>query len=200
MTVLRQEAATCARCDHACHATQTVFGEGPADAKLMIVGEQPGDLEDIAGRPFVGPAGAIFDQALEEVGLSREKIYLTNAVKHFRFTPKGKKRLHQSPRVSHIDHCRWWLDAERQLIRPRLTLALGAIAIRALSHKPLKVEDARLGEFTCFDGGKALASFHPAAILRQKSLQDKNDAFQSLVSDLRRAADWLNDGALVRDG
>ena len=131
-------------------------------------------------------------------GSSREKLYLTNAVKHFRFTPKGKKRLHQPPRVGHIDHCRWWLDAERQLIRPRLTLALGATAIRALCHKPLRIEDARRAEFTCFDGGKALASFHPAAILRQKSLQGKNDAFRSLVNDLRRAMDWLNDATLMQ--
>jgi len=186
--VLRKEASTCARCDHACRATQTVFGEGPVDARLMIVGEQPGDREDIAGHPFVGPAGALLDEALAEAGLPRDEIYLTNAVKHFRFTPKGKKRLHQSPRVSHIDHCRWWLDAERRLVKPSLTLAMGATAIRALSGKTIKLEDARRDGFTCFDDGRAFASLHPAAILRQTPSVEKDAAFRLLVDDLKRAA------------
>ncbi len=183
---LRREAASCARCDHACHATQTVFGEGPTNASLMIVGEQPGDLEDIAGRPFVGPAGEIFDAALADAGLMRDEIYLTNAVKHFRFTPKGKTRLHQPPRVAHIDHCRWWLKAERALVQPRLTLAMGATAIRALHGKPLKVAEARRG-FECFDGGDALASLHPAAVLRQTTQANRDACYRSLVEDLSRA-------------
>lgn len=190
---LHRKAAACELCDHACHATQTVFGEGPADAALMIVGEQPGDREDIAGRPLVGPAGEVFDAALQEVGLDRSTLYVTNAVKHFRFTPKGKRRLHQAPRVGHIDHCRWWLEAERRLIKPRLTLAMGATAIRALHGKAMKVETARQGGFTCFDGGHALASLHPSAVLRQATPAEKDQAFASLVDDLTRAKLLLND-------
>lgn len=188
---LKREASLCARCDHACHATQTVFGEGPATASLMIVGEQPGDREDIAGRPFFGPAGQLFDAALAEANLARDTLYLTNAVKHFRFTPKGKRRIHQPPRVGHIDHCRWWLEAERRLIKPRFTLAMGATAIRALHGKPIPVEAARAG-FSCLDGGPALASLHPAAILRQPDPDAKDRAFKSLVADLKRAKESLS--------
>ena len=187
LAALKRKAAACELCDHACHATQTVFGEGPLTARLMVVGEQPGDREDIAGRPFVGPAGALFDEALADADLSRDDLYITNAVKHFRFTPKGKKRLHQPPRVGHIDHCRWWLKAERALVKPRLTLAMGATAIRSLHGTPLKVEAARAEGFECFDGGKAFASLHPAAVLRQTTAADKDRAYRSLVDDLRRA-------------
>jgi DNA polymerase len=195
LAALRRKAARCELCDHACHATQTVFGEGPLDARLMVVGEQPGDREDIAGRPFVGPAGEVFDAALGEAGLARGDLYLTNAVKHFRFTPKGKKRLHQPPRVGHIDHCRWWLKAERELVKPRLTLAMGATAIRALHGAPLKVEAARRDGFDCFDGGKAFASLHPAAILRQTTAADRDHAYRSLVDDLKRARESVMEGA-----
>jgi DNA polymerase len=186
LAALRQRASACALCDHACHATQTVFGEGALDARLMVVGEQPGDREDIAGRPFIGPAGEVFDTALAEAGLSRNALYVTNAVKHFRFTPKGKKRIHQAPRVGHIDHCRWWLDAERRLVKPDVTLAMGGTAIRALHGKPIPVGDARNG-FTCLDGGEAFASLHPAAVLRQSDAGAKDRAFRSLVDDLKRA-------------
>ena len=191
LAALKKKAAACALCDHACHATQTVFGEGPAQAKLMIVGEQPGDREDIAGRPFVGPAGAVFDAALADAGLSRDDIYLTNAVKHFRFEPKGKKRIHKPPKVGHIDHCRWWLDAERTLVAPRLTLAMGATAIRALHGKPIPVGDARNG-FDCLDGGEAFASLHPAAVLRQTDRDAKERAYRSLVEDLIKAKRFID--------
>lgn len=184
---MRRKASACALCDHACHATQTVFGEGPLDAPLMVVGEQPGDLEDIAGRPFVGPAGQLFDEALEEAGLARDAVYVTNAVKHFRFTPKGKKRIHQSPKVSHIDHCRWWLKAERKLIKPRMTLAMGATAIRALAGRAIPVGEARESGFDCFDGRPGIATVHPAAILRQTGAAEADALRASLVADLRRA-------------
>jgi len=187
LAALRRKAAACELCDHACHATQTVFGEGPLTAPLMVVGEQPGDREDIAGQPFVGPAGEVFDTALAEAGMSRDDLYITNAVKHFRFTPKGKKRLHQPPRVGHIENCRWWLKAERELVKPRLILAMGATAIRSLHGAPLKVETARVDGFDCFDGGKAFASLHPAAVLRQTNAADKDRAYRSLVDDLKRA-------------
>ena len=117
------------------HATQTVFGEGPADAPLVFVGEQPGDQEDLAGKPFVGPAGQMFDRALAEAGIDRTRVYVTNAVKHFKFEPRGKRRIHQKPNNNEIDACRWWLDRELGLIKPRFTVALGATAARA-PHRP----------------------------------------------------------------
>ncbi len=187
LAALRREAAGCALCDHACHATQTVFGEGPLDARLMVVGEQPGDREDIEGRPFIGPAGALFEAALAEAGLSRDDLYLTNAVKHFRFTPKGKTRLHQSPKIGHIDQCRWWLKAERTLIKPRVTLAMGATAIRALAGRAIPVGEARDTGFDCFDGRAGLATLHPASILRQADETVAATMRETLVADLKRA-------------
>ena len=187
LAALRREAAGCILCDHACHATQTVFGEGPLDATLMIVGEQPGDREDIAGRPFIGPAGELFDEVLAEAGLSRDALYVTNAVKHFRFTPKGKKRIHQSPKVSHIDHCRWWLKAERKLIKPKVTLAMGATAIRALAGRAIPVGEAQETGFDCFDGRAGLATFHPAAILRQGDPAEAATMRETLIKALHRA-------------
>src|SRR6476659_6532859 len=126
LTQLRKSAAACERCPLFENATQTVFGEGPADAPVVFVGEQPGDQEDLAGRPFVGPAGQMFDRALAEAGIDRSRVYVTNAVKHFKFTPRGKRRIHQKPNAAEIEHCRWWLDRELELIRPRLVVALGA--------------------------------------------------------------------------
>jgi len=191
LAALRREAAGCALCDHACHATQTVFGEGPLDAPLMVVGEQPGDREDIAGRPFIGPAGEVFDAALAEAGLSRDDLYITNAVKHFRFTPRGKQRIHQSPKVSHIDNCRWWLKAERKLVKPKVTLAMGATAIRALAGRAIPVGEAREAGFDCFDGRAGLATVHPAAILRQVDEAEGAALHETLVADLRRARAML---------
>ena len=197
LAALRREAAGCALCDHACHATQTVFGEGPLDAPLMVVGEQPGDREDLAGRPFIGPAGEMFDAALHDAGLTRADLYVTNAVKHFRFTPKGKQRIHQSPKVSHIDHCRWWLKAERKLVKPKVTLAMGASAIRALAGRAIPVGEAREGGFDCFDGRAGLATVHPAAILRQTDPGDAAALRETLVADLRRARAMAESGAKI---
>ena len=188
---LRAKCQSCLVCDHACDATQAVFGIGPATARLMVVGEQPGDREDIAGRPFVGPAGELFSAAMDQAGMSREDIYLTNAVKHFRYELRGKRRIHQAPKVSHIDNCRFWLKAERKLVRPAFTLAMGATAIRALHGKPMKVGEARANGFTCFDGGEAAASLHPAAVLRQPDEESRERAFESLVGDLTKARDRI---------
>ena len=126
LKALAAEARSCTRCDLYKNATQTVFGEGPADAALMLIGEQPGDQEDLAGRPFVGPAGKVLDRALEAAGLERAEIYITNAVKHFKNEPRGKRRLHKKPDTSEIDACRWWLDNELELIQPAVAVALGS--------------------------------------------------------------------------
>ena len=130
-----QEARKCTRCDLYKHATQTVFGEGPLDAAIMFVGEQPGDQEDLAGRPFVGPAGQLFDAALEKAGIDRTAVYVTNAVKHFKFVQRGKRRIHNKPDASEIEACRWWIRHERELIRPPMTVALGATAANCLFGK-----------------------------------------------------------------
>src|SRR5438552_539603 len=126
------DARKCTRCDLYRHATQTVFGEGPLDASIMFVGEQPGDQEDLAGRPFVGPAGALFDAALEKAGIDRSAVYVTNAVKHFKFVLRGKRRIHNKPDAGEITACRWWIEHERELIRPAMSVALGATAARPL--------------------------------------------------------------------
>ena len=140
---LKNEAADCTRCDLYKYATQTVFGEGPVDASILFVGEQPGDQEDLAGRPFVGPAGKLFDASLEEAGIDRKRVYVTNAVKHFKFVARGKRRLHSKPDGGEIKACRWWLEHERELIRPRLTVALGATAARSLFGKVVTITPLR---------------------------------------------------------
>ena len=147
---LRDEARGCTRCDLYKCATQTVFGEGPLDAKMMFVGEQPGDQEDLAGRPFVGPAGQMFDARWSEAGIDRGETYVTNAVKHFKFVLRGKRRIHQKPDAGEIDACRWWIDQERALIRPQMTVALGATAARSLLGKTLTISrDARTRADAC---------------------------------------------------
>src|SRR5258705_9360845 len=136
---LLQEARGCRRCDLYKHATQTVFGEGPLDAAIVFVGEQPGDQEDLAGRPFVGPAGQLFDAALEKAGIDRSAVYVTNAVKHFKFIQRGKRRIHNKPDAGEITACRWWIEHERALIRPSVTVALGATAARSLVGKVVTI-------------------------------------------------------------
>ena len=136
---LREKAAHCQRCHLWETATQTVFGAGPADAGMMLVGEQPGDQEDLAGEPFVGPAGDVLDRALRDAGIDRAQVYVTNAVKHFKFEPRGKRRLHQKPDVSEITACRWWLEEERRLIKPRVIVALGATAARGVLSRTVRL-------------------------------------------------------------
>ncbi|MBB6123710.1 UdgX family uracil-DNA binding protein [Sphingobium subterraneum] len=156
----------CRACPIGCNGTRAVAGEGPDDARLMIVGEQPGDSEEREGRPFVGPAGAVLDHHLNDVGIDRSRARVTNAVKHFKFEPRGKRRLHQSPTAGEIDHCRWWLDAERRLVRPNLVLALGASAGRALLGRTPSIAKERGTLTTLPDGSHLLLTAHPSYLLR----------------------------------
>lgn len=162
----RQQASRCTRCD-LCHAaTQTVWGEGDPAAPLMIVGEAPGDHEDLQGRPFVGPAGQLLRQAMAGAGLDPAQAWMTNAVKHFKFTPRGKRRIHQNPAAGEIRQCQWWLDIERRFVEPRLTLALGATAAFALTGNRAPLTPRRGGVETTRDGGPVLITWHPSLILR----------------------------------
>lgn len=159
-------AAGCTRCALHCNATQTVFGEGSDKASIMFVGEQPGDHEDISGKPFVGPSGLIFSDALLAAGINRSDIYVTNAVKHFKFSPRGKRRIHQRPNRSEIQHCKWWLDKELDMIRPKIVVAMGATAMFALSGRNESIESMRGILHSTTQGPKMWATYHPSAILR----------------------------------
>lgn len=166
LSAAAEQAASCTRCE-LCHAaTRTVWGEGSPDAALMVVGEAPGDHEDLQGKPFVGPAGQLLRQAMAEVGLDPQKVWLTNAVKHFKFTPRGKRRLHQNPSDAEIQHCRWWIDLERRFVRPRMTLALGASAAFSLTSNRTPLSARRGKVETALDGGRVLITWHPSFILR----------------------------------
>ena len=189
LKLLAKEAARCTRCPLYRNATQTVFGEGPAAAALMLIGEQPGDQEDLAGRSFVGPAGKVLDSALEAAGIRRTDIYITNAVKHFKNEPRGKRRLHKKPDTSEIDACRWWLDNELALVRPGVVVALGATAARALMRKTLSISANRGRLMTLPEGGKGLITVHPSYLLRLREERDKRREFELLVRDLRLAED-----------
>ena len=163
---VRQQAMHCTRCSLHCRATQTVFGEGPSDAPVMIVGEQPGDQEDLAGRPFVGPAGRLFDTVAADAGLDRKAAYVTNAVKHFKYEPRGKRRIHQKPNMGEAQQCKWWLDLELALIKPRLVVAMGSTALAALTGSRQKLSDLR-GKTLPFGNERTLlATVHPSYLLR----------------------------------
>jgi DNA polymerase len=184
---LRDEAEGCTRCGLYERATQTVFGEGPASASIALVGEQPGDQEDKQGRPFTGPAGRVLDRALDEAGLSRDDLYLTNAVKHFKWTERGKRRIHQRPNGSEIRACRFWLDGELGTVRPRLVVLLGAVAGEAMFGSRYRVgehkgtaEDASLGSWR----GLVVGTIHPSAVLRGPDQEDRDRAYAGLVADL----------------
>ena len=185
---LRDEAATCTRCPLYKPATQTVFGEGPIDADLMFVGEQPGDQEDLAGRPFVGPAGQIFDRALADAGIDRTRIYISNAVKHFKFDQRGKRRIHAKPAVGEIDACRWWIDQERAIVAPQLTVALGATAARSLFGKAMKIATSRGHMLELPGGGNAWITIHPSYLLRIEDKVAANEEYKRFVDDLRNAS------------
>jgi len=163
---LREEARHCTRCPLHCTATQTVFGEGPQDARVMMVGEQPGDQEDLAGRPFVGPAGKVFDAVLKEANIARDGLYLTNAVKHFKYEPRGKRRIHQKPDRGEIEHCRWWLAKEVELVKPRLIVALGATAVFALSGEQKPLSQLRGKPITMERNIVLYPTIHPSYLLR----------------------------------
>jgi DNA polymerase len=183
---LFDEARGCRRCDLYKHATQTVFGEGPLDARIVFVGEQPGDQEDLAGRPFVGPAGAVFDAALEKAGIERAQVYVTNAVKHFKFVLRGKRRIHNKPDAGQIEACRWWLDHERGLIKPPLTVALGATAGRALFGKVVTIARLRGEPQELGDGSECWVTVHPSSLLRIPEQDRRREARALFVRDLKR--------------
>jgi DNA polymerase len=179
---LRDEAAHCTRCDLYRHATQTVFGEGPLDADILFVGEQPGDQEDLAGRPFVGPAGRIFDRALADAGVERRRTYITNAVKHFKFVARGKRRIHDKPDAGEIGACRWWLQQELALIRPAVTVAMGATAARALFGKVVTISALRGHGHALEEVGETWVTVHPSFLLRVRD--DREAEYQRFVADL----------------
>ena len=191
----REAAAGCRRCGLCEAATQTIWGEGPRDAGLMIVGEQPGDREDLEGRPFVGPAGQLLRAAMAEAGLDPAGVWLTNAVKHFKFTPRGKRRLHQNPDRREIEQCRWWLGLELDFIRPRATLALGASAAFALTGAATALGARRGGVETGRHGGPVLVSWHPSYILRLPDPGQRDRARRELIEDLGAALRLAEGGA-----
>ena len=180
-----RDAATCQRCPLYKLGTQTVFGAGPADAPVMLVGEQPGDVEDRKGLPFVGPAGGMLNRALEAAGLRRDRIYVTNAVKHFKHVPTGKRRLHQKPNAYEIDRCKWWLDLELDIIEPELTVAMGATAARSLMGRPVKITEARGRDLQTAAGRPMLVTIHPSALLRLRDSVSRAAEFDRFVADLR---------------
>ena len=185
---LRNEAAGCRACDLWENATQTVFGEGAEHARLMLVGEQPGDQEDLQGKPFVGPAGKLLERALDEAGIDRRKVYLTNAVKHFRWTRRGKRRLHEKPNAGQIRACRPWLEAEIEAVRPRLVVLLGATAAQSVMGPAFRVSRQRGEVLSSHFGVPVLATVHPSSILRSTDAESREAAMSSFVADLRVAA------------
>ncbi|MDQ3758239.1 MAG: UdgX family uracil-DNA binding protein [Actinomycetota bacterium] len=192
LDALRAAAAGCRGCDLYRDATQAVFGQGAEQADVVLVGEQPGDREDREGEPFVGPAGRLLDRALEEAGIDRERAYITNVVKHFKWKPSGKRRIHQKPNAEQIGACRPWLDAELSLLRPKIVVCLGATAAQALLGRSFKVTQQR-GRLVPWDREPlALATVHPSSILRAPDDESRAREFDAFVADLRVAA-----GALV---
>jgi DNA polymerase len=184
---LREEAARCTLCPLHGPATQTVFGEGPADARLMLVGEQPGDQEDRAGRPFVGPAGQLLDRALAEAGIDRTRAYVTNAVKHFKHEQRGPRRIHATPSPAEIETCRWWLGHELDLVRPALVVMLGASAARAVMGRAVTIGRERGRPVALPDGRTGWVSVHPSFLLRVEDAGRAREEYARFVSDLREA-------------
>ena len=185
---LRREAADCRACPLWRNATQAVFGEGPPDADILFVGEQPGDREDRAGHPFVGPAGAMLDKALAEAGVDRKRAYVTNAVKHFKFEPRGKLRLHKKPNAGEINVCKRWLFGEIDVLQPRLVVALGATAASSLVGRSVPVGRNR-GETLILPSGLGVfVTVHPSSLLRLPDEADKRAAYAQFVDDLRAVA------------
>jgi uracil-DNA glycosylase len=195
LEVLREEARGCRACHLWKEATQTVFGEGPQQAQVMLVGEQPGDKEDLAGKPFVGPAGQLLDRALEAAGIARPKVYVTNAVKHFKFVRRGKIRLHQKPNTSEIKACRPWYERELASIKPDLVVAMGATAAQSVFGKITPINKNRGRLIDLDDGIKALVTVHPSYLLRLPDADAKAREYQRFVDDLRIAADLLRKSA-----
>jgi DNA polymerase len=188
---LRDEAAHCTRCHLYKYASKTVFGEGPIDAALMFVGEQPGDQEDLAGRPFVGPAGQVFDRAIAAAGIDRTGVYVTNAVKHFKFEQRGTRRIHQKPDAGEITACRWWIEQETLLVKPKITVALGATAARSLFGKTVTISKERGRPHTLPGGGEAWITVHPSFLLRMPDRAEADEQFKRFVEDLKAVKERL---------
>ena len=195
LKTLREEARHCRACHLWKNATQTVFGEGPQNAQMMLVGEQPGDKEDLAGKPFVGPAGLMLDRALQQAGVDRKKVYITNAVKHFKFVPRGKIRLHQKPNTPEIKACRQWYERELAVIKPDLVVAMGATAAQCVFGKLTPINKNRGHLIDLPDGIKVLVTVHPSFILRQPDEDARAREYARLVDDFRIAADFLKKSA-----
>lgn len=182
----------CTRCPLYQHATQAVFGEGPATAEVMFVGEQPGDQEDLSGKPFVGPAGQVLDTALEKVGIDRSRVYVTNSVKHFKFEPRGKKRIHQKPNAGEIQACRFWINLEREFVRPKLIVALGATAVQSLMGKAASVTSLRGRKLELEDGASLLVTVHPSYLLRMPDRAKAAEELKRFEADLRAVKAFID--------
>src|SRR5216117_2754755 len=187
LATVREAAAHCTACHLYKRATQTVFGEGPKHAAMMLVGEQPGDYEDVAGKPFVGPAGKIMDRALEEAGIDRKEVYVTNAVKHFKWEPRGKRRIHQKPNSREVAACRPWLEAELRIVRPKLLVCLGATAAQAIFGPSFRVTRERGKILLSKLAPKTIATVHPSSLLRQPDEESRQREYNRFVVDLRAA-------------
>ena len=195
---LRKAAAGCRACALWERGTQTVFGEGSAGSDMMLVGEQPGDREDVEGRPFVGPAGQLLDRALEAAGIDRRKVYVTNVVKHFNWEPKGKRRIHKKPAAEHIRACRPWLEAELRVVKPKVLVCLGATAAQAIIGRHFRLSQHR-GEFVDTElDPMVAATVHPSSILRASDDRSRREAMESFVADLRTVARALPGEASTR--
>ena len=190
LDAVRTQAKNCKACPLWRNATQTVFGEGNARARIILVGEQPGDMEDVKGRPFVGPAGAVLDKALADAGLDREELYVTNAVKHFKWEPRGKRRLHKTPAQQEIEACRQWLNREIEAIEPDLIVCLGGTASRAVFGRAVKLAEMRGKTIARDDAPAVLLTVHPSYILRVPS-QSRDEVYDQFVRDLKIAAAHL---------
>lgn len=185
---LRTAIPQCRGCDLYKCATQAVFGQGPADARLILIGEQPGDQEDKAGKPFVGPAGKVLDRALAEAGINRSEVYVTNAVKHFAFEPRGKSRIHRTPKLSEVTACRPWMDAEITVIQPEIVVCLGATAAKSVFGAQFRLTADRGKFLESRFSQKTLATYHPSAILRGDTPEAKDELYRLLLTDLKTVA------------
>ncbi|MDQ2081437.1 UdgX family uracil-DNA binding protein [Xanthobacteraceae bacterium Astr-EGSB] len=186
---------SCRRCPLYRDATQVVPGEGPRRARMLLVGEQPGDQEDRQGRPFVGPAGRVLDRALAEAGIDRQTVFVTNAVKHFKFEQRGKRRLHKKPNAHEIERCHWWLDIEKAIVRPPVIVALGATAARSLMGRPVTLAKLRGAPVAAPDGSRVVVTIHPSYLLRIRAAEDKAREYAGFLADLKLGARLLADAA-----
>jgi DNA polymerase len=188
LPALARAERACTRCPLYKDATQAVPGQGALAARIMLVGEQPGNDEDLAGKPFVGPAGRMLDKALGEAGIPRADTFVTNAVKHFKFEQRGKRRLHKKPNAHEVERCHWWLDLEKAIVKPELIVALGATAARALAGRPVTIAKVRGGVLPLADSTRMVVTVHPSSLLRMPDQASRKEAYRRFVADLRLCA------------